>query len=119
MTIAPPPTTPPTVAHDSSTCRLGLNNTRCLMCQMAEDAEMRRIFDRIGFSAIAIRSRRAALLERADAESPTEGAVALADAYLQVEEWFQRLPDNAAQDAAVLELAGRIETTIGDYLRRL
>jgi hypothetical protein len=60
---------------------------------MAEDAEMRRIFDRVGFWAIAIRARRAALLERAAADSPTEGAVALADAHLQVEEWYGGAPN--------------------------
>jgi len=69
-------------------------------------------------SARTIRARRAALLERADTESPTEGAMALADAYLQVEEWFQQLPNNAIQDAAVLELAGKIEAIIGEYLNQ-
>jgi hypothetical protein len=69
-------------------------------------------------SAAVIRARRAALLERADIHSPTEGAIALADAHLQAESWFQQLPNNAMQDATVLELAGEIEGVIGEYLAR-
>jgi len=74
------------------------------------------VADIVEQSAAAIRARRAALLERADADSPTEGAIALADAHLQAEEWFQRLPDNAAQDAVVLELAGVIEAAISHWI---
>jgi hypothetical protein len=76
----------------------------------------REALDHVEQSAAAIRARRTALLERADIHLPTEGAIALADAYLQAEDWFQRLPNNAMQDAAVLELAGRIEAVIGDWL---
>lgn len=134
----PLPTTPPTVAHDSATCQRGLNGEPCLMCKWAAEQERQRRIARdvatlisdnnfnhwrqeiaasvIERSAATIRARRDALLERADMHSPTEGAIALADAHLQAESWFQQLPNNAMQDAAVLELAGRIESAIGEYV---
>jgi hypothetical protein len=69
-------------------------------------------------SAATIRARRAALLERATADAPTEGAMALAEAHLEAESWYQTLPNNAMQDAAVLELAGEIEVVVSNYLER-
>jgi len=107
------------IIHDSDTCRRGFQGERCNECQTAYEYEERQrelAAERLEQSAAAVRARRTALLERADIHSPTEGAIALADAYLQAEDWFQRLPNNAMQDAAVLELAGRIEAVIGDWL---
>lgn len=112
------PTTPPTVVHDSTSCS-------CFMCRWAElrvearqrlqDQQAREVVEQ---SAATIRTRRAALLERADAGSPTEGAIALAQAHLEVTDWFQILSNNATQDATVLELAGRVEAVIGEYIDR-
>lgn len=128
-----------TVAHDSATCWLGPDGRKCDMCWWAEheqrqvrtalqqavmdaDDDMARLdrnsYDRLDQSAATIRSRRAALLERAAPDALTEGALALAEAWLCDEAWYRHLPDNAAQDAAVLELAGEIEGVIGSYLER-
>jgi hypothetical protein len=76
------------------------------------DAE-RRLVEQ---SATAIHARRRALLERVTPDAATDGAVALAHAYLADEAWFQGLPDNTAEDAAVNELAQAIEGAIGNYL---
>jgi hypothetical protein len=67
-------------------------------------------------SAAAIRARRTALLERADANSPTEGAVALAEAYLDAADWWQQLPNNALQDAEAYALAKHIDSEIDNWL---
>lgn len=103
------------LAHDSATCRLGPDAGPCTMCVWA--VQQQRARDTVEQSAAAIRARRAALLERADTHSPTEGAVALAEAWLSDEAWYRHLPNNAMQDAAVLELAGEIESVIGSYLQ--
>jgi hypothetical protein len=137
-----------TIAHDSATCTLGLDGGKCELCVWADEIERmergasldearRRELSDCGFesrlnpfpewsesihvieqSATAIHARRAALLERADIHSPTEGAIALADAHLQAEEWWRQLSNNAMQDAAVLELAGEVEEAVGSYLQR-
>jgi|ERR1043165_2126554 hypothetical protein len=109
------------IIHDSDTCRRGFQGERCNECQTAYEYEERQrelAAGRLEQSAAAIRARRAALMERADIHSPTEGAIALAEAYLHTADWFQQLPNNAMQDAAVLELAGEIEGVIGGYLER-
>jgi hypothetical protein len=77
------------------------------------DAE-RRLVEQ---SATAIHARRRALLERAAPNAPTDGAVALAHAYLADEAWFQRLPDNAAEDRFVELLARQVDTTIEYWLQ--
>ena len=89
------------IEHDDDTARLDRNS-----------------YAIVEQSAATIRSRRIALLERADIHLPIEGAIALADAYLHTADWFQRLPNNAMQDAAVLELAGRVEGVVGEYLEQ-
>lgn len=158
-------TPPPTMTHDSSTCRLGPEGDKCEMCVWvesqrhseysltAEEAELiigaiplqallpiekyeslerlERLavtsegaaqalaeiaVEQVEQSAAAIRARRAALLERADAHSPTEGAVVLAEAYLDGEEWFQRLPNNVLQDAEAYALAKHIDSEIDNWL---
>jgi hypothetical protein len=118
-----------TITHDSITCTEGRNGGRCAMCQFAMEWERsgyaatpdplaRETASTIEQSAATIRARRAALLERADAHSPTEGAIALAEAWLSDEAWYCHLPNNVMRDAAVLELAGEIEGVIGEYLAR-
>jgi hypothetical protein len=121
MTTTPTPTTTlPTVAHDSATCHLGPDGGKCEMCawvNVERVEEIRELAFAVSQSAAAIRTRRRTLLECADARSPTEGAMALAEAWLDGEEWYQKLPNNAMQDAAVLELVGEIESAVGSWLQ--
>ena len=111
-----------TVAHDSATCTLGANGERCELCvwanrqQLAGTQAYRDYIATIEQSTTAIHARRRALLERAAPDAPTDGAVALAHAYLADETWFQRLPDNAAEDVAVEDLAQRIDSTISEWI---
>jgi hypothetical protein len=126
-----------TVAHDSAVCTRGFMGQPCLMCQWAAERERQQRIQQnvatvisdnnfehfqqqlaatIEQSAATIHARRRALLERAAPNAPTDGAVVLAHAYLADESWFQRLPDNAAEDDAVDELAQAIEGAIGNYL---
>lgn len=133
-----------TTTHYSTICTAGPNGGKCEMCRWADSIKRpdcpvclqpHHGYDAEGYaidcpngvaldgltiieqSAAAVRARRAALLERADAESPTEGAIALAEAWLSDEAWYRHLPNNALQDAAVLELAGEIESAIDSYLQ--
>jgi hypothetical protein len=121
-----------TVAHDSVTCTLGADGGRCEMCVwaneqrltdlqravMEHDEDMARLDrDRLEQSTVAVHARRRALLQRATPDAATDGAVALAHAYLADEGWFQGLPDNAAEDAEVLALAAVIEETVAMRLR--
>lgn len=121
MTATLPPTTPPTVAHDSTTCG-------CEICKWANTTvdkgfegtatalAYERMREHVEQSAATIRARRRALLERAAPDALTDGALALAEAWLCDEAWYRHLPDNAAQDTVVLDLAGEIEQAIGEYL---
>jgi hypothetical protein len=121
-----------TVAHDSATCTLGADGGHCEMCAwvneqrltdlqravMEHDKDMARLDrNRLEQSAATIHARRRALLQRATPDAPTDGAVALAHAYLADETWFQRLPDNAAEDAEVLALAAVIDEAVAIQLR--
>jgi hypothetical protein len=111
-----------TTTHDSATCTLGADGGHCEMCVWAtslitnaineHDAE-RRLVEQ---STTAIHARRRALLQRATPDAPTDGAVALAHAYLADETWFQRLPDNAAEDVAIQDLAQRIDSTVSEWI---
>lgn len=67
-------------------------------------------------STAAIHARRRALLERAAPDAPTDGAVALAEAHLRTEDWWSNVPTNGQEDEWVMELAGRIQRLINDYL---
>ena len=91
------------------------NGGQCEKCLAEWSA---RAASRVQQSAAAIRARRAALLERTDIHSPTEGAIALAEAYLHTADWFHQLPNNAMQDAALQHVAGRVEGVIGEYLEQ-
>jgi hypothetical protein len=76
------------------------------------DAE-RRLVEQ---STATIHARRHVLLERVTPDAPTDGAVALAHAYLADETWFQGLPDNAAEDVAIQDLAQRIDSTVSEWI---
>jgi hypothetical protein len=67
-------------------------------------------------SAAELRRRQSALLERAAPDLPTEGASALATAYLADESWFLALDNNAMEDEARLELAQAIERVVEGWL---
>jgi hypothetical protein len=123
--------TPETIAHGSATCTLGADGGLCEMCAwaneqrltdlqravMEHDEDMARLDrNRLEQSTVAVHARRRALLERATPDAPTDGAVALAEAWLTDEEWFQRLPDNTAEDEARFNLASRIEGVVNSYL---
>jgi hypothetical protein len=68
-------------------------------------------------STATIHARRRALLQRATPDAATDGAVALAHAYLADEDWFQGLPDNAAEDRFVELLAQQIDSAIEHWLQ--
>jgi hypothetical protein len=121
-----------TTVHDSAICTLGADGGHCEMCAwaneqrltdlqravMEHDNDMARLDrSRLEQSTATIHARRRALLERATPDAPADGAVALAHAYLADETWFQRLPDNAAEDAEVLALAAVIEEAVAMRLR--
>jgi hypothetical protein len=112
-----------TVAHDSATCTLGADGGRCELCTWANRQQLtgtqayRDYIASIEQSTAAIHARRRALLQRATSDASTDGAVALAHAYLTDEAWFQRLPDNAAEDAEVLALAAVIDEAVAVRLR--
>lgn len=131
-----------TIEHNSATCHLGPHGEQCWACKWAEqkyvtaraavhdpdncllgpndlpcDKCVEKLQDNIAQSAATIRARRAALLERATPDALTEGALALAEAYLSDEAWYRHLPNNAMQDAEILALAAVIEEVIGMRLR--
>jgi hypothetical protein len=102
-----------TVAHDSATCTLGFMGQRCSMCEQANNRETVSIIEQ---STAAIHARRRTLLERATPGAPADGAVALAEAHLRTEDWWPNVPTNEQEDEWVMELAGRIQKLIDDYL---
>jgi hypothetical protein len=123
-----------TITHDSITCTLGFMGQPCLMCQWSAELERQlriaqdvatvvgdnnfeqQLAATIEQSTATIHARRRALLERAAPDAPTDGAVVLAHAYLADEAWFQRLPDNAAEDVAIQDLAQRIDSTVSEWI---
>jgi hypothetical protein len=121
-----------TIAHDSATCTLGVDGGCCEMCAwaneqrltdlqravMEHDKDMARLDrNRLEQSTTAIHARRRALLQvRHLPDGLTDGAMALAEAHLQDEQWWQELSDNVAQDAEIFNLAGGVELCIASYL---
>jgi hypothetical protein len=124
-----------TITHDSITCTLGFMGQPCLMCQWSTELERQlrvaqdvatvvgdnnfeqQLAATIEQSTAAIHARRRALLQvRHLPDGLTDGAMALAEAHLQDEQWWQELPDNVAQDAEIFNLAGGVELCIASYL---
>jgi hypothetical protein len=127
-----------TVAHDSAVCTRGFMGQPCLMCQWAAEQERQQRIQQnvatvisdnnfehfqqqlaasIEQSTATIHARRRTLLERATPDALTDGAVALAHAYLADEAWFQGLPGNAAEDRFAELLAQQINNAIEQWLQ--
>jgi hypothetical protein len=127
-----------TATHDSATCTRGFMSQPCLMCQWAAEQERQQRIQQnvatvisdnnfehfqqqlaasIEQSTATINARRRALLQvRHLPDGLTDGAMALAEAHLQDEQWWQELSDNVAQDAEIFNLAGGVELCIASYL---
>jgi hypothetical protein len=127
-----------TIVHDSATYTCGFMGQPCLMCQWGAGRERQQRIQQnvtavisdnnfkhfqqqlaasVEQSTATIHARRRALLERATPDAPTDGAVALAHAYLADKTWFQRLSDNAAEDRFVELLAQQIDNAIEQWLQ--